>query len=109
MRVVCPNATHLHYNLTAACLRPRRFLDGVLYNQMESSYGTHGANGGWWTGGPGASANSPFDQPFYIILNLALGGAMTSYAPAEQVTSMLEEGSKRMLVEYVRVSGRPWT
>jgi hypothetical protein len=54
----------------------------------------------WYTDYPGAPKSAPFDQPFYIILNLALGGIHprppTSETPFPAV----------MEVDYVRVWGK---
>jgi beta-glucanase (GH16 family) len=38
----------------------------------------------------------PFDEPFFLILNTAVGGALTGYADADAPTA-------EMLVDYVRV------
>jgi beta-glucanase (GH16 family) len=38
----------------------------------------------------------PFDEPFFLILNTAVGGALTGYADADPATA-------EMLVDYVRV------
>ncbi|HYF94113.1 MAG TPA: glycoside hydrolase family 16 protein [Symbiobacteriaceae bacterium] len=46
----------------------RWYVDGVLYHTQTD----------WYSRGPGASVNhpypAPFDQPFYLIMNLAVGG-----------------------------------
>ena len=44
------------------------------------------------------SSNAPFDQPFHILLNLAVGG---NYDNGRTVDSSFEEAE--MLVDYVRV------
>lgn len=74
---------------------------------MESGYG-NSKSGGWYSTGAGAGPDSPFDRPFYIIINLALGGSMTGYVPVKQVQDTLEL-PKQLLVDYVRVYGRTWT
>ncbi|KAF6252809.1 concanavalin A-like lectin/glucanase domain-containing protein [Scenedesmus sp. NREL 46B-D3] len=38
----------------------------------------------------------PFDEPFFLILNTAVGGALTGYSDADAATA-------EMLVDYVRV------
>ncbi|HJQ42134.1 MAG TPA: glycoside hydrolase family 16 protein [Jatrophihabitantaceae bacterium] len=47
----------------------------------------------------GAKAPSPFNQPFYLIVNLAMGGAST---PTNRATSTTQFPS-RMSVDYIRV------
>lgn len=69
----------------------RFYVDGVLYNTVKD----------WFTKVEGmdeVTFPAPFDQPFYVILNLAVGGdwpgspdATTNFANA------------KMLVDYVRV------
>ncbi|GIL63480.1 hypothetical protein Vafri_17532 [Volvox africanus] len=75
------------------------YIDDVLY------YTTHShslSDEGWWTStqttvptGP----NSPFDAPFYIIINLAVGGDWPGAPNA--VTTF----PSQLLVDYVRVMG----
>lgn len=57
-------------------------------------------NNTWYTLSEAAAGNNsaPFDQPFYIILNLAVGGRYDNYnAPADSFVSA------SMYVDYVRV------
>lgn len=67
-----------------------------------------GGGWGWYSSGPGAGANpppnAPFDKPFYIILNLALGGSYTGFVSKEVLAQTLAS-PKSMLVDYVRVWG----
>ncbi|MEZ0396144.1 MAG: glycoside hydrolase family 16 protein [Anaerolineales bacterium] len=65
----------------------RWYVDDVLYH-TESE---------WFTSMPGAAYPAPFDQPFYIILNVAVGGHWPG-APDE--TSVFPQS---MWVDYVRV------
>lgn len=52
----------------------------------------------WYSGSDRGNAYAPFDQRFYLILNLAAGGTFDSgYVPDENFTSGL------MQVDYVRV------
>jgi beta-glucanase (GH16 family) len=44
----------------------RWFVDGEEYNRLASD--------DWYTTGAPASPRAPFDQPFHLILNLAVGG-----------------------------------
>ena len=68
------------------------FVDGVEVQTVGS--------GTWYSLSPAAAGNAsaPFDQPFYIILNLAVGGRYDNYnTPAATFTSA------SMYVDYVRV------
>ena len=59
-----------------------------------------GAGQGWFSSGPGAGPQAPFDQPFYIILNLAVGGQLPGGPdPSTPFPATLA-------VDYVRVYGR---
>lgn len=44
----------------------RFFVDGKMYGQFDDSQ---------WPAAPGGGQGSPFDQAFYLIFNLAVGGA----------------------------------
>lgn len=61
------------------------YVDGVKY----------GSRTGGWTVPAGGSADAPFDQPFYIIMNVAVGG---NYVGAPD----LPAGSYGMEVDYAR-------
>ncbi len=63
----------------------RWYVDGVLY-AMQNSWST-----------PSAAFPAPFDQPFYIILNVAVGGNLPGSPDANTVFPVT------MDVEYVRV------
>eukprot|EP00887_Chlorella_sp_A99_P003145 scaffold9.g3145.t1 len=52
---------------------------------------------GWWTVATGTPKSAPFDKPFYIILNLAVGGLWPGYPNAATPSP------STMLVDYVRV------
>lgn len=55
-------------------------------------------NGDWYSGSDRGNAYAPFDQRFYLILNLAAGGTFDSgYVPDSSFTSAT------MQVDYVRV------
>lgn len=64
------------------------YVDGVLYETQT----------GGWTVPSGASRQAPFDQPFYLIMNMAVGGNYTNGDPIN-----LNYGtSYNMQVDYVR-------
>ncbi|KXZ44228.1 hypothetical protein GPECTOR_71g589 [Gonium pectorale] len=75
------------------------FIDDVLF------YTTHShalSDEGWWTSsqtGTPTGPNSPFDAPFYIILNLAVGGDWPG--PPDATTPL----PAQLLVDYIRVLG----
>lgn len=65
----------------------RWYVDGELYHRVDD----------WFTSYSGAPETAPFDQPFHLILNVAVGGNWPGY-PDE--TSVFPQ---QMLVDYVRV------
>jgi len=69
----------------------RWYIDGVLYHEESDWYST--------TEGQGTvSYPAPFDQPFYIILNLAVGGSWVGYP--DESTSF---DNNPYSIDYVRV------
>ncbi len=54
------------------------YVDGSLYEtQTGSNAGTN--NTGWYNpGGSGSTNAGPFDKPFYLVMNLAIGGNYTN-------------------------------
>lgn len=70
----------------------RYYCDGVNYKTIND----------WYTRRPGfdeVTFPAPFDQPFYIILNVAVGGSWPGYPDK---TTKFDE-TAQMLVDYVRV------
>ncbi len=70
----------------------RFYCDGVNYYTVND----------WYTRRPGfddVTFPAPFDQPFYIILNLAVGGDWPGYP--DETTTFDEKA--QMLVDYVKV------
>lgn len=70
----------------------RWYVDGNLF--MSRS------NTSWWSAGATGNPYAPFDQPFYLILNLAVGGWYTGCTDASCVTADLPQ---QYLIDYVRV------
>ncbi len=68
------------------------YVDGIKYHEESDWYST---NEGVGT----LSYPAPFDQPFYIILNLAVGGSWVGYPDAD--TKFGEDA--QYCVDYVRV------
>ncbi|AGE52396.1 (1-3)-beta-glucanase [Paramecium bursaria Chlorella virus CvsA1] len=70
------------------------FIDGDEVLQVRSK--SVDPNG-WYTAYPGAGENAPFDAPFYIIMNFAIGGNWPN--PSDDTTIF----PATMYVDYVRV------
>lgn len=62
------------------------FVDGTLYQTQQ---------GGWTVPGGAASTDAPFDKPFYLIFNVAVGGDYVG-------TPNLAAGSYEMQIDYAR-------
>ncbi len=69
--------------VTAATIR--FYIDGILYSSHT----------GGWVVPPGAGRDAPFDKPFYIIMNMAVGG---NYVGKPD----LAKGTYELQVDYVR-------
>ena len=69
----------------------RWFVDDVCYSTQTE----------WFS--KGFPANAPFDQNFYIILNLAVGGQFDGVNGAEADPSIFADGEKHFDIDYVRV------
>jgi beta-glucanase (GH16 family) len=65
----------------------RWYVDGEMYHKTTQ----------WYTSDPDAPQGAPFDQSFYWILNVAVGGNWPGY-PDES-----SEFPQRMMVDYIRV------
>jgi beta-glucanase (GH16 family) len=70
----------------------RWYVDGALFMTRTSAQ--------WYTNTAPGNARAPFDQPFYIILNTAVGGNYTGCTDPSCVTATLPQ---QYLVDYVRV------
>lgn len=73
-------------------------VDGVVVKRFESR---KLSPGGWFTAAPGAPQQAPFDHPFRVVLNLAVGGAWPG--PPSPDTPF----PSTMTVDYVRVWATP--
>lgn len=83
----------------------RWYLDGRQFLSARSSVGRT-VPGGWYSLGAGAAnPNAPFDCPFHLLLNLAVGGNFP-WVPPEAVAATLAKGPSMMLVDWVRVYGK---
>jgi len=67
----------------------RWYLDDVHYNTVTSA--------DWWSGGAPENDRAPFDQPFHLLINVAVGGNWPG--PPDSTTSFPQE----MLVDWIRV------
>ncbi|UTW58746.1 glycoside hydrolase family 16 protein [Kordiimonas sp. SCSIO 12603] len=74
------------------------FVDGQKYSSLTSE--------DWFSAGGKAkgSVYAPFDQPFYLILNLAVGGKLAEERNEKGVD--VEDFPKSMLVDWVRIYQR---
>ena len=70
----------------------RWYVDGVLFMTRTSAQ--------WYSNAVPGNARAPFDQPFYIILNAAVGGWYTGCTSTACVTASLPQ---QYLIDYVRV------
>lgn len=70
----------------------RWYVDGVLYSTKSSSE--------WYTNTAPENPRAPFDQPFYLILNAAIGGWYTGCTDPGCITANFPQ---EYLVDYVRV------
>ena len=86
----------------------RWYVDDVTYGCAMNEYGPDRLSSNpWFTEGSGGTEQAPFDKPFYIILNLAVGGAYPQedagrYISIEELQSTLS-APKTMYVDSVRV------
>lgn len=71
--------------------RIKWFVDGILYHEENDWYSTKEGQGT-------VSYPAPFDQPFYMILNLAVGGSWVGYP--DDKTSF---DNAEFVVDYVKV------
>lgn len=69
----------------------RWFVDGECFSEQTEWYST------------GRAFPAPFNQNFYLILNLAVGGQFDGVNGVDADPSIFENGAKCMQVDYVRV------
>jgi hypothetical protein len=80
-------------------------VDGREFHRVEAAARVPPGGDGWFSAGaPGGDA--PFDVPFYLILNLAVGGTLPQTEEAAALAT-LDAGAKQMEVDYVRICGKP--
>lgn len=70
----------------------RWYVDGVLFMTRTSAQ--------WYSSAAPGNARAPFDQPFYILLNAAVGGWYTGCTSSSCVTASFPQ---QYLIDYVRV------
>lgn len=73
------------------------FMDGVLSFSLSSE---SVSKDGWFSKTLNGGPNSPFDMPFYIILNLAIGGKYPGDATEDTLSPNTFE------IDYIRVFGK---
>lgn len=69
------------------------FLNGELYGTVR--------NDAWFTDGAPDNINAPYDQPFYLILNLAIGGGFPE--PLNETGISDDTLPNQFLIDWVRV------
>lgn len=84
----------------------RWYLDTYNFYTARPASASSGGQG-WWTAGEGAGPSSPFDTPFFLILNLAVGGPNTTFTGGAPLGDTLSQ-PQLMMVDYVRVHGLPF-
>ena len=70
----------------------RWYVDGTLYMTRTSAQ--------WYSNNAPSNPRAPFDQPFYILLNAAVGGWYTGCTSSACVTAAFPQ---QYLIDYVRV------
>ncbi len=71
----------------------RWYVDGELYNSISNWYALAGEEGNW-------PYPAPFDEEFYVLLNLAVGGTFDSSVSSDQIE--VDADGVDMNVDYVR-------
>jgi beta-glucanase (GH16 family) len=79
-------------------------VNGEEYMTAQSGQGR--TREGWYTTAPNAPPNAPFDENFYLLVNLAVGGGYTGNVALDAALQALNEGSKELEVDYIRVYGK---
>eukprot|EP00889_Picochlorum_renovo_P002709 jgi/Picre1/29739/NNA_005121.t1 len=73
---------------------------------MTAQSGQGRTREGWYTTAANAPPNAPFDENFHLLVNLAVGGGYTGNVALDAALQALNEGSKQLEVDYIRVSGK---
>ena len=77
--------------------------DRMIWTVDGKTYATRLRNE-WWSSGS-AAAGAPFDQPFYLVLNLAIGGGLAESRGTGGVSTV--NFPKHYAIDWVRVWQRP--
>eukprot|EP00890_Picochlorum_soloecismus_P006051 jgi/Picsp_1/6447/NSC_03794-R1_glucan endo- -beta-d-glucosidase len=87
----------------------RWYVDGEYYGDRRvGSLGpTRLSSDEWYTTAPWGGSNAPFDQPFYILINLAVGGVFPDAEhgapiPLSELQGILQQSPKTLQVDWVR-------
>lgn len=73
--------------------------------KMHEALSGKGTPNGWFTNAREGGRNSPFDTPFYILVNVAVGGGLTGNVDLYRSLQTLQERSRAMHIDYIRVYG----
>ena len=79
------------------------YLNGNKVHEVWSGMGTRD---GWYSSSALGKSLAPFDQSFYVLLNLACGGGLTGNVDRNAVLRTLRSRPRTMHVDYVRVYGQ---
>ena len=97
----------LHRPVRALCCR---YMDGMRYASASSHCREPG---GWRTSGAPGSCSAPFDKPFGLLLNVAVGGLLPGKAPGADTvfpqTMLVRSASRYGLSAWYLVSRQTWT
>jgi len=92
------------------------YLNGIPYSSAVSSSVTPRTPNSWFTTSPGAGPNAPFDVPFHLIVDLAVGGTLPNdlffastgtQLDVATIQQALGPDGKQMSLDFVRVCGKP--
>lgn len=62
----------------------------------------NGRKNGWYSKAS-PTAHAPFDKPFHLLVNVAVGGGLTGNVGLDQALDTLKSGPKTLHVDYIRV------
>ena len=57
-----------------------RYVDGLEFAKVQNHCV---AAGGWFTSAAADACGPPFDRPYHLLLNLAVGGQLPAKAPSQ--------------------------
>lgn len=101
-RNINPSNYHI-YSVTWSEKRITFKINGKVYHTISNER----VGKGWFTAGQAPRSTAPFNVPFYILLNMAVGGSYTGYPSADNISSStFADGPQQMHVDWIRVFGK---